>query len=271
MTVQYIGVDGNTYTFELDESKVLESLGDLNTQSLGSGVQIFYDNNSDIPVSMPSGFGDGLSSGFDIRFQAVSNALTYIGNMSKAQTKEDFDRWANLYKGAVLDNVLYEINLLKREVERFQSDYGTLTLDISKALATVTAVAVTLKNTLSTFGSMAKLVAGISAFLSFIAPVTAIVGVIQLIDSNVKTALLPARQESLINQSNKVKALLDAYNNNDLYDKLNRFDTKVKMPTNSANLNSSLLDFISKYKYYIGVSIAVIFGYKFFKSHSYHA
>lgn len=271
MTVQYIGVDGNTYTFELDESKVLDSLQGLNTQSFGSGVQIFYDNNADIPVSMPTGFGDGLTSGFDIQYKVVENALSYIGNMSKAETKEDYDRWANLYKGAILDNVLYEMNLLKREVERFKNDYGQISSSVGTALNTVIGVANDTKSLMSGFKSMSTLILGITAFVEFLTPLVAVIGVIQLLDTNVKKALLPAREQSLINQSKKVEELLKAYKNNDLYDKLNRFDTKVKPPINSANLNNSFLDFLSKYKYYIGVVVAVIFGYKFFKSHSFNA
>lgn len=37
-------------------------------------------------------------------------------------------------------------------------------------------------------------------------------------------------------------------------------------PVNSANLQTSITDFISKYKYYIAVAISVYLGYRFFKS-----
>ena len=270
MTVYYIGVDGKEYSFELDESKVLSSLTELDTSKFAETGKVFYNNNPDIPINMPAGFGDGLSLGFDIQYINVTNALSYIGNMSKAETKEDYDRWAELYKGTISDAIIYEMNILKREVQRFKEDYGGLTNPVSTKLSEVVGIASQVRGLMSGFASMATLVAGLTAFIVFLSPIIAIVGVIELLDSNIKKALMPSREESLINQSEKVKQLLSAFQNNDLVNTLNRFDdeviTQTKTPVNSANLSTSFSDFFTKYKYYISVAIAVFLGYKFFKS-----
>ena len=62
MTVSYV-VDGKTYTYELDDSAVLNS---INLDSLDLSNIRFIDWNSgfDNPISMPQGFGDGSAGSF---------------------------------------------------------------------------------------------------------------------------------------------------------------------------------------------------------------
>jgi len=235
MTVSYV-VDGKTYTYELDDSAVLNS---INLDSLDLSNIRFIDWNSgfDNPISMPQGFGDGSAGSFDLRYQNTLNAMSYLGNLSKATNKEDFDRWYGKFKDTIYNELIYETNILTKEVERFKNDYGNVTNPISEKLDEVVTVANEAKKLLAGFASMASIVAVLTEITAVLIPLGAILGAIIVIDSTVKKQELPQREKAILLQAQKVQNLIEAYKSDALYNSLNRFETKVPKPVTGSNDN----------------------------------
>ena len=232
MIITYV-VDGITYSYDLDESKVLNS---INTNSIDLSKISFINWNTpfDIPITMPQGFGDGNFSGFDSHYQNSVNALSYLGNLSKSQTKEDYERWYEKFRETIYNELIYETNILTKEVERFRKDYGTITTPISQKLDEVVVLATSTKKLLERFASMAKVVEVLGKITAILIPIGAIVGAIQAIDSQVMKAEMPKREQSILIQAKKVENLIEAYNSDALYQSLNRFETKLPKTVTSS-------------------------------------
>lgn len=244
MATIYYQVEGKTYSYELDETKVLESI----------------DKNFDFNISLPSGFGDGFFNGFDIRYQNTVNAVSYISNISKAKTKEDFERWFSLYRETIYNQLVYENNILTKEVERFKSDYGTVTDLISNKINEVVKVANDTKSLIELFVSMSSIVAVITELVAVLVPLGVIVGVIVGLDNLVKSVEIGKREQNILTQVEKVKSLLESLNDTSFYNQLNTFEEKVP----KSLLSSTNQDFLTKYKYLIIALIifAIWYWYK---------
>ncbi len=262
MTVYY-EVDGKTYSYELDEQKVLNSIDTEKIKNSVSGDFVKWNNSAfDFNIYMPTGFGDGNFNGFDLRYQNTANALTYLSNISKSNTKEDFDRWYGLYKETIENELLYQTNILTKEIERFKTDYGTITDNISNKINEVVGVANDTKNFISTFASMASAVALLTQIASILVPIGIIVGTIEGLNQLVKTLEFGKRQESIITQANKVEKLIEAYKDDSLYNTLNRFEEKLPKRNFGAGEAD---DFLSKYKYVI-IAFVIIIAWWWYKN-----
>lgn len=243
MIVTYV-VDGVTYSYDLDESKVLNSLNDISID-LSKISFIDWNTSFDVPITMPQGFGDGNFSGFDAHYQNGINAVSYLTNMSKSQNKEDYDRWYEKFRDTIQNELIYETNILTKEIERFQKDYGTITPTISQKIDEVVSLANSTKNFLAGFASMTTVVALLGEITAVLIPLGAVFGAIAVIDSQVMKAEMPKREQSILIQAKKVENLIDAYNSDALYQSLNRFEPKLpKTVTSSLESNSYTIIFI---------------------------
>ncbi|MDI9874635.1 hypothetical protein [Flectobacillus rivi] len=238
MTVSYV-VDGKTYTYELDDSAVLNSIN-LDSLDLSNIRFIDWNTGFDNPISMPQGFGDGSAGGFDLHYQNTLNAMSYLGNISKATSKEDFDRWYDKFKETVGNELNYEFRVLEMMVERFNADYGSITPEISSKIAQVQVVAIEVKNLLILFPSMVKIVATLSTIISSLTIVGAIIGGLEMISTVVLQSEKPKREQAILKQAEKVQNLIEAYKSDALYNALNRFETKVPKSTTASNQYSDI-------------------------------
>lgn len=222
--IEYVGADGKTYYYDLDEQKVLDS---INLQSVDlSQIQfIKWDNpNFDVPINMPQGFGDGMGGFFDLHYQNTLNSLSYLGNMSKSENKEDFDRWYGKFKDTIMNELIYEMGILKKMVDSFNSDYGYLTPQVSQKISEVENVANEAKRLLSKYESMKEVVKVLTDIASTLAIIGQIITVLEVISNTVLMQAKPQREEAIIKQSQKVQNLIEAYKSDALKDMLNRFD-----------------------------------------------
>ncbi len=243
MIVTYV-VDGVTYSYDLDESKVLNSLNDISID-LSKISFIDWNTSFDVPITMPQGFGDGNFSGFDAHYQNGINAVSYLTNMSKSQNKEDYDRWYEKFRDTIQNELIYETNILTKEIERFKVDYGTITNTISQKLGEVISLVYSTNKLLKQFDSMAKVSKVLDKIGEILGPLSIIFGTIETIDSQVKQAEMPKREQSILIQAKKVENLIEAYNSDALYQSLNRFEPKLpKTVTSSLESNSYTIIFI---------------------------
>lgn len=238
MTVSYV-VDGKTYTYELDDSAVLNS---INLDSLDLSNIRFIDWNSgfDNPISMPQGFGDGSAGGFDLHYQNIVNAISYLGNISKANNKEDYDKWSYKFKETIGNELNYQIRILEMLVERFNTDYGRLTNEISAKIEQVQTVAIEVKNLLKGFDAMKAVVSTLTEIAGNLAIIGTIISTLETISTVVLQAEKPKREKAILNQAEKVQNLIEAYKSDALYNALNRFETTVPKSTTASNQYSDI-------------------------------
>lgn len=232
MTVTY-EVDGKVYSYELDDSKILDSIDTTNID-FSSIKFINWNTPFDIPITLPTGFGDGGFVGFDIHYNNTLNAISYLGNMSKSETKEDFDRWYEKFHETIHNELIYETNVLTKLIEQFKNEYGTITPSISQKVDEVVNVANTTKKLLEGFASMATVVAVLSKITVVLIPIGVILSTFQILDTVISDSFKTKKEEDILKQAQKVQNLIEAYQSNALYESLNRFETYVPKKATSS-------------------------------------
>lgn len=238
MTVSYV-VDGKTYTYELDDSAVLNSIN-LDSLDLSNIRFIDWNTGFDNPISMPQGFGDGSAGGFDLHYQNTINAISFLGNISKSSNKEEYDKWSYKFKETIGNELNYQIRILEMLVERFNTDYGRLTNEISSKIEQVQTVAIEVKNLLKGFESMKAVVATLTEIAGNLAIIGTIISTLETISTVVLQSEKPKREQAILNQAEKVQNLIEAYKSDALYNALNRFETKVPKSTTASNQYSDI-------------------------------
>ncbi|MDI9878919.1 hypothetical protein [Flectobacillus longus] len=232
MTVTY-EVDGKIYSYELDDSKILESI-DTTKIDFSNIKFINWNTSFDIPITLPTGFGDGGFVGFDIHYNNTLNAISYLGNMSKSETKEDFDRWYEKFHETINNELIYETNVLTKLIEQFKNEYGTITPSISQKVDEVVNVANTTKKLLEGFASMATVVAVLSKITVVLIPIGVILSTFQILDTVISDSFKAKKEQDILKQAQKVQNLIEAYQSNALYESLNRFETYVPKKATSS-------------------------------------
>lgn len=232
MTVTY-EVDGKIYSYELDDSKVLESI-DTTKIDFSNIKFINWNTPFDIPITLPTGFGDGGFVGFDIHYNNTLNAISYLGNISKSETKEDFERWFDKFKEAIGNELIYETRILEMLVNSFNKDFGSITTEISDKLKTVQSVVLEIKGLLSGFESMKSVVSTLTQISGTLAIIGTIINVLETFNIIGLQIHKSEREAQIIKQAEKVQNLVESYKSNALYESLNRFETYVPKKATSS-------------------------------------
>lgn len=237
--ISYIGADGKTYTYDLKDV-------DLSQIDL-SGVSNSIDNNTFIDWTNPN-FEVPIqvgNLGGDPQFNLTMNSMSYLQNMMKSSTQEDYDRWTQKFKDEIAKTLVYEATVLKNLIERYNTDYGQPSPDISGKIQTIIKVSNDTSKLVAGFSSLSGVSTFLASFAAALVPLAIITGAIVVIDTVVKKAEQPKRQEQVLTQANKVQGMIEAFSKPQLIDNLRKFDKPAPKPNENQDMTP----------YYIGGGI----------------
>ena len=223
--ISYIGADGKTYTYDLKDV-------DLSQIDL-SGVSNSIDNNTFIDWTNPN-FEVPIqvgNLGGDPQFNLTMNSMSYLQNMMKSSTQEDYDRWTQKFKEEIQKTLVYEAGVLRRLLERYNEDYGQPSADISTKIQAVIKLSEDTSKLIAGFSSLSGVSTFLASFAAALVPLAIVTASIMVIDSVVKKAEQPTRQKQVIDQATKVQTMIEAFSQPQLVDTMRKFDK----PTNKQN------------------------------------